>query len=183
MPSPRTPGSTSRRRSWAWVSLRLTQKMHDLGYVQDLVDNRPLPGAEVQLFFEGRVAAAGRTDASGLFSAPVPSAEGGECRLVARQGDSYAFTQNYASEGGEENNYRVYFYTDRPVYRPGQTVHFKGIVRQRGTGHVVVDVIVQVEGSDHDDLGGSGGLGQPLRAQARGRLRGRLLPHLSAPTG
>ncbi|MCA9979887.1 MAG: Ig-like domain-containing protein, partial [Anaerolineales bacterium] len=24
----------------------------------------------------------------------------------------------------------VYFYTDRPIYRPGQTVHFKGIVRE-----------------------------------------------------
>ena len=24
-----------------------------------------------------------------------------------------------------------YIYTDRPVYRPGHTVHFKGVLRQR----------------------------------------------------
>src|SRR5262249_4184818 len=102
-----------------------------LGYVQDLVTNRPLQGAEVQLDFAGRVAGSGRTDASGRFTAPVPSAEGGQCRLVARQGDSYAFTQNYASTGDQDADYRAYLYTDRPVYRPGQTVRFKGIVRER----------------------------------------------------
>src|SRR5262249_54720473 len=26
---------------------------------------------------------------------------------------------------------RVYIYTDRPIYRPGQTVYFKGIVRRK----------------------------------------------------
>ncbi|MCX7777287.1 MAG: MG2 domain-containing protein [Armatimonadetes bacterium] len=36
--------------------------------------------------------------------------------------------------------YRVHIYTDRPVYRPGDTVHFKGIVRLQGDkGYVVPD--------------------------------------------
>jgi hypothetical protein len=34
---------------------------------------------------------------------------------------------------GRANQYQTYFYTDRPVYRLGQTVNFKGIIRQAGT--------------------------------------------------
>src|SRR5581483_12140609 len=69
--------------------------------------------------------------------------QGGQCRLIARDGDSYALTDTYAStssstsEGDEAEDaetggdVRTYFYTDRPVYRPGQRVYFKGIVRRR----------------------------------------------------
>ncbi len=32
-------------------------------------------------------------------------------------------------EGEYAQAYRTYVYTDRPIYRPGQTVHFKGVVR------------------------------------------------------
>ena len=32
-------------------------------------------------------------------------------------------------EGEYAQDYRTYVYTDRPIYRPGQTVHFKGVVR------------------------------------------------------
>jgi alpha-2-macroglobulin len=31
--------------------------------------------------------------------------------------------------GSDTNDYRAYVYTDRPLYRPGDTVHFKAIVR------------------------------------------------------
>lgn len=105
-----------------------------LGYVQDLVENKPAPGAEVQLLFGGRVAASGRTDRNGLYTTAAPGGEGGEIRVVARQGDSFAFTQTYASPGENTGDYRVYLYTDRPVYRPGQKVYFKGIVRERRGG-------------------------------------------------
>ena len=49
--------------------------------------------------------------------------------MVSTSGDSVAFTRLdnvYLEERGE---HRVYLYNDRPVYRPGQTVYFKGIVR------------------------------------------------------
>jgi uncharacterized protein YfaS (alpha-2-macroglobulin family) len=31
--------------------------------------------------------------------------------------------------GEYSQDYRAYIYTDRPIYRPGQTVHFKGVIR------------------------------------------------------
>ena len=33
--------------------------------------------------------------------------------------------------GGDREEWTGYIYTDRPVYRPGHTVHFKGILRVR----------------------------------------------------
>lgn len=102
-----------------------------LGYVQDLIDNRPVQGAAVQLLYAGKVAASGRTDAQGLFRTAAPSGDAGECRLVAQLGDSFAFTETYSPYLEDQGDYRVYLYTDRPVYRPGQRVYFKGIVRER----------------------------------------------------
>jgi len=49
--------------------------------------------------------------------------------ILGRKGNSYAIGSNY-SWGDSRNNYSVYLYTERPIYRPGQTVYFKGIVRQ-----------------------------------------------------
>ena len=54
-------------------------------------------------------------------------------RLVARSGANFAVNTlaSYAFETSREH-WMGYIYTDRPVYRPGHTVHFKGILRQRG---------------------------------------------------
>ncbi len=49
--------------------------------------------------------------------------------VAARSGDSWAFSSAYWQDWNLEN-YRVYLTTDRPVYRPGQTVFFKGTIRK-----------------------------------------------------
>ena len=43
----------------------------------------------------------------------------------------------YAFETAREH-WKGYIYTDRPVYRPGHTVHFKGVIRQRGVAGYIV---------------------------------------------
>ena len=52
---------------------------------------------------------------------------------MARSGPNFAVNTlaNYAFETSREH-WMGYIYTDRPVYRPGHTVHFKGILRLRG---------------------------------------------------
>jgi uncharacterized protein YfaS (alpha-2-macroglobulin family) len=86
-----------------------------------------------------------RTDADGIarfeFAEPV---EVWESRYAtagdASAGDQFALTLSDWSDGinpwdfGIDSRYQVepynvYFYTDRPIYRPGQPVYFKGIVR------------------------------------------------------
>ena len=49
--------------------------------------------------------------------------------VVARYGDSTAFISTETYDRASES-VSIYAYTDRPVYRPGHTVFFKGIVRK-----------------------------------------------------
>lgn len=45
------------------------------------------------------------------------------------EGYSFGVPTNYAADGLD-----LYFYTDRPIYRPGQTVYFRGTVNQKNNG-------------------------------------------------
>jgi len=49
-------------------------------------------------------------------------------RVVGKLGPHRAYHGDYYWRS-EQDPYRTYMYTDRPVYRLGQTVHFRGIVR------------------------------------------------------
>lgn len=95
---------------------------------------------------------AGRTDKDGLYRAPLGAANPYSLYAVAEgdNGSDAAAVSAYWSDGinpsdfvlyrwttdNSSNNYyypggsyNVYLYTERPIYRPGQTVYFKGIVR------------------------------------------------------
>lgn len=103
---------------------------------------QPVPGAAVQLYAHGgRLIAAGTSDANGLFSAPPDSPP---FIVMAQVGDDITLSGlNNAWCSGREffSAYwrcprpttpplTAFIDTDRPVYRPGQIVHFKAIVRQ-----------------------------------------------------
>ena len=52
--------------------------------------------------------------------------------LFGRTGSNLAFLELPTdNEGQKTNALKGYVYTDRPAYRPGQTVYFKGVLRQR----------------------------------------------------
>lgn len=83
----------------------------------------------------------GRSGENGLYRAILPP--GDEPLLVIARGDGditvSGFTGWSRSVSGksywgwtndEPGRYVVYTYTDRPIYRPGQTIHFKSIVRR-----------------------------------------------------
>lgn len=101
-----------------------------LGYAVDLKSGRPVPDASVTLFHRADVAATGTTDAKGLYQTRLDAEPQTEGALVIQSGESVAFTRAERSYG-EQEDLRVYFYTDRPIYRPAQTVYYKAIVRQR----------------------------------------------------
>ncbi|NDD65969.1 MAG: hypothetical protein EBZ36_18635, partial [Acidobacteria bacterium] len=63
--------------------------------------------------------------------------------ILAGQGDQFAVSDLSAYQfrwnssdggGGESGEFASYIYTERPVYRPGQKVYFKGIVRRLTNG-------------------------------------------------
>ncbi|MBI3948302.1 MAG: hypothetical protein HY321_20470 [Armatimonadetes bacterium] len=99
-----------------------------LAYAVDLASGAPAAGAEVRLFDGSVERFSGRCDAWGLL--PVPLGAGRDLLLLmARRGESMAFVRIHPGGADEEGQQRVFLYTDRPVYRPGQRVYFKGIAR------------------------------------------------------
>jgi len=104
------------------------------GFVVDAVSGAPLAGIEVAAWFPRRVLPGAdrlttKTDAEGRFEIRAGN-DGRNYLLVAKRGLERAVTRGWA--GGRDNSETknrtsVVMFTDRAIYRPGQTVHFKGI--------------------------------------------------------
>ncbi|MBI3920072.1 MAG: hypothetical protein HY318_01545 [Armatimonadetes bacterium] len=114
----------------------------------DLKDGKPLPGVSLWVFNNKTLKGQGATDASGISRIPsVFDSNQNDIVVAGRHGSSVAFACGYLY-GPRQERSRSYLYTDRPVYRPGQTVYFKGIVREmrpRGGFEVPAKEPVSVE--------------------------------------
>ncbi len=116
-------------------------------YVADRKTGAPIEKADVVLWANGQQQSQGQTGNDGLATLtmqspkPVPSAsEQGEQSgaeplnvwILARHDKDAALVTpwNYNFAPNARDNQRAYVYTDRPVYRPGHTVHIKGILRK-----------------------------------------------------
>ncbi|MGB9722319.1 MAG: Ig-like domain-containing protein [Chloroflexia bacterium] len=114
-------------------------------WATDLATGRPVPDLAIDLYpADGRPARSGSTDENGLYLATglhMVNLWDPFFAMSGRPGDeNFALTFNGWSDGispwdfNLESEYWAagyvgYLYTDRPIYRPGQTVYFKGIVR------------------------------------------------------
>jgi len=96
-------------------------------WAADLKDGAPLADVELIVESKGGILLA-KTDRDGLWEGKnlTPG------KIVGRFGSSYAFLklEEYELPQSEGTKYKIYTYTERPVYRPGQDVFFKSIVRQ-----------------------------------------------------
>jgi uncharacterized protein YfaS (alpha-2-macroglobulin family) len=107
-------------------------------YVADRVTGAPVEKADVALWTGGKLQSSGLTDGEGMASLAMggPAVHiGGEPEnvwILARHGDDDALVTPWSYNFGQQNQQqeRAYVYTDRPVYRPGHTVHIKGILRK-----------------------------------------------------
>lgn len=101
---------------------------HCLTYAVDLETGAPAAGARLALFSGTETRATATCDGGGIASLPLNGAD--ESTLVmARRGESLAFVRLWSGGGEGDGNQHLFLYTDRPVYRPGQRVHFKGLAR------------------------------------------------------
>jgi hypothetical protein len=111
-----------------------------LVYVADAVTGTPIDGAEVVVRDsvswreEAPRVERGLSAAGGVFMAALGAREGGsQAEALARLGDRLAATPgSWRYWGGRAASLRVHLTTDRPVYRPGQTVHFRLVALQAG---------------------------------------------------
>jgi len=94
-------------------------------FAQSFTTGKPVPAASLKVYRDGILITKGKTDKDGLFE--LKRREQKPFQIIANKNDSYAFARTYY--GYMENPNKIYMYTDRPVYRPGQNVFFKGINR------------------------------------------------------
>ncbi len=133
----------------AVVDRHVTLKMsvdEALVWVTDLRSGEPVTSTEVRLLDEtATLMAAGTTDTDGLARIPIEPKDslwGNVAAVVGQPGTpGFGITLNQWYEGaspwtfdvvtqfGDFVPYEVYLYSDRPIYRPGQSVHFRGILR------------------------------------------------------
>ncbi len=106
-----------------------------LAYVVNIVTGKPVGGSVVSFFRTRGLVAKATTDARGLALLTVPPLPRGEqagaSYLTAGNHGDEALCSNYSNNSGSQEEYVVFSYTDRPIYRPGQTIQFKCIVRRR----------------------------------------------------
>ncbi len=107
-------------------------------YVADRKTGAPIEKADVTLWADGHEQSSGNTGADGMASLTMTVRGGAQGAvpekvwIMARHGaDAAVITPyGYAFGNNEARDLKAYIYTDRPVYRPGHTVHIKAVVRR-----------------------------------------------------
>lgn len=130
-----------------------TSGKDSLCFVTDLATGDPVKGATIEAPGQSGLQRIGSTDGSGLARVTVPSNTLKKALLLANYQSSQAVL-DFDNEGGEKDQARIFIYSDRPIYRPGDTVQFKGIVRKlNGLAYSVPSSgQVEIELRDTDDI-------------------------------
>lgn len=122
-----------------------------VAFVTDITTGKPVAGAAIATFSPEKSEAIGVTGSDGSLRYKLPGKT-----VVATMGQSQAFVDLYVRDDGPVP-LRMLTYTDRPIYRPGDTVEFKGIVRKLvGRDYVVPasgPVEVEMKDADENSLG------------------------------
>ena len=109
-----------------------TTKGHVAGGVAKRSTGDPIPDCDILLITSKDAKTRLKTNSDGLFDQRITLPQGNEPQplVLARSGASFAAGSlpGY-SLMNRVDDYSGYAYTDRPVYRPGHAVSFKGILR------------------------------------------------------
>ena len=105
-----------------------------VAYVVDRVTGQPIAGAKVDAGFGQKLVDTETTDASGTAQLAVPGekSEQDNFWVVAGKGNEFAAStpSSWALTMSASGKYAGYVYTERPVYRPADTMHWKAILRE-----------------------------------------------------
>lgn len=182
------------------LNLTLMQSRYEtLVWATDLATGQPAGGLPVR--FNAQHAGwhnAGQTNAQGLYVAPASPTgnlwdpyfafvgEPGERDFaVAGNGwDNGISPWNFnVSADFDPSPYRGQLYTDRPIYRPGQTVYFKGIVRADDDAHYLLPTALQTVTVTIQDPQGKEIYHEPLALNDMGTFHGEIALDAEAALG
>ena len=126
-----------------------SSRQHETAFVFSHATGKPVPNASVRIVSaENETLGEARTDAQGLAGFP---AQTNAHWLVARLGEDlhavkleeqnislYSFDLPVEWRGEAANAHKILLFSDRGVYRPGETVHLKAIAREWGASGLTV---------------------------------------------
>jgi alpha-2-macroglobulin len=99
-------------------------------YVADRVTGKPMRGVKVSVYDQKKnLLFKGKTDSEGTYYSKVKTGDSNTVYVFAEDGDNFTLADPYAYWWDQAND-KVYTYTDRPVYRPGDTVFFRSVMRE-----------------------------------------------------
>lgn len=175
----------------AWVQVTDTavvtkRARHQLlAYLVDMKTGVPRPGQPVQIYHDGRLVAQTPTDTKGLASFNLPATtSSSKLMTVALCGQDEGVVSQYDYEGENNGNFTVHTYTDRPVYRPGQRIYYKGIARrivEEGSRYAVP--VAEPVAVELRDPSGERILKESTTANRYGAFHGWVELSAEAPTG
>lgn len=144
----------------------------------------PVAGAQAVVLLDRKEAARTETSAEGVLDVAVTGGNIENALVLVSRGADFAadalWGWNISTD--PSRNLTGYVYTDRPMYRPGHTVSFRGVLRQpAGPGYIIPalqDVSVQVQDPD-----GNAVFDKRLPVSSFGTLDGELALAEAAPLG
>ncbi len=106
-----------------------------LVFATHLKTGQPLQGVDLTLHINGKSLPSGRTDAQGVARFERPKVQANSSSFVVsgsfKGSSAHVWTGGW--DGDPESPASVFVKTDRPIYRPGDEIQFKGTVRvQKG---------------------------------------------------
>ncbi|HJR79613.1 MAG TPA: Ig-like domain-containing protein [Anaerolineales bacterium] len=118
-----------------------------LVWAVDLPSQTPVANAPITIYDDaGSPIGSGTTDEDGVWKGAISEYEGVAYAMLGAPGDeNFALSVSSWSWGLSAWNFgysqrvqkphtKIYMYTDRPIYRPGQKVYFRGVVRRAFNG-------------------------------------------------
>ncbi|NDJ75176.1 MAG: SH3 domain-containing protein, partial [Chloroflexi bacterium] len=177
------------------ITLKFSQDTA-LAWVTSLDTGEPVEGVRV-IFYNEDFNPVGQaiTDADGLAVAQIPHLSDLYTTMFATvdEGDHFAYGVSNWTTGIESwqfdistsydpEDFTVYLYTDRPIYRPDQPVYFRGILRDRNDVQYTVPPISEVPVVIYDDRGEII-FEEVLPVTPQGSFSGELMLSPDAPLG
>ncbi len=110
-----------------------------LAYVADAKSGEFIKNTDFKIYKDGELIAQKNSDGDGIafFNLKEKINPGNENVLItAETSDETVLSNPYFFGGNRRESYRAYVYTNQPVYRPGQQVHFKAIIRKDNGNNV-----------------------------------------------